>query len=69
MTDSDVRGMTANERLSHFGLLDAFDRATVKGDRTEMIALFHRVHIPSPDADRSVDIILADPTRYGRMKR
>lgn len=67
MSDSDVEGMTPNERLFHFGLLDAFDRARGRGDRAEMISLFHRAYFPSPDADRSVDMILADPTRYGRI--
>ena len=66
---SDIEGMTPNERLSHFGLLEAFDRATLWRDRAEMIRIFHRAQFPSPDAERSVDMILADPTLYGLLKR
>lgn len=68
-SDSDVEGMTPNERLSHFGLLGAFDKATLRRDRVEMISIFHRAKFSSPDAERSVDAILADPTLYGLLKR
>lgn len=67
--ESDIEGMTPNERLSHFGLLKAFDRATIKRNREEMIRIFHQAQFPSPDAERSVDSILADPTLYGLLKR
>ena len=69
MTDSDIEGMTPNERLSHFGLLGEFDRATLKRNRAEMVDVFHRAHFPSPEAERTVDAILADPTLYGLLPR
>lgn len=61
--------MTPNERLFHFDLLKDFDRATLERDREEMVRIFHLAQFPSPDADRSVDAILADPTLSGRLKR
>ena len=69
MNDSDIAGMTPNERLSHFGLLVEFDRAALKRNRAEMVNIFHRAQFPSPDAERTVDAILADPTLYGLRKR
>lgn len=68
MNDSDIAGMTPNERLSHFGLLKEFDRATLKRDRADMVRIFHRAQFPSPEAERTVDAILADPTLYGLLK-
>ena len=60
--------MTPNERLFSVGLLDKFDDAVRKGDRKLMVAMLEHLDLGG-DAEKIADTILADPTRYGRLKR
>jgi hypothetical protein len=61
-------GMTTNERLFNAGLLDAFDNAAQSGDKAEMVRLFSQVEFDAEGATRIAEAVLADPTRYGRLK-
>ncbi|HVT37842.1 MAG TPA: hypothetical protein VHE78_02240 [Gemmatimonadaceae bacterium] len=63
--DSRYAGMTTNERLFEAGLLDAFDRAARARDREEMTRLLKATELPSSEAARIVESVLANPTRYG----
>lgn len=61
----EYAGMTLNEGLFAAGLLDAFDRAAKRRDRHEMIRLLQAVEVEPDEAERSVELILADPRKYG----
>ena len=57
-------GMTTNERLFVAGLLDKFDAAARKRDRSRMIAILTKVELEG-QADEIADTILSDPAKYG----
>lgn len=59
----DHAAMTVNERLFVAGLLDDFDDAVSRRDRAEMIRILESVEVP--DAARTVDTVLANPSFYG----
>ena len=56
--------MTVNERLFAAGKLNRFDLAIRLGWRWWAIKILRSVDLETPE--RTVDAILADPTRYGR---
>ncbi len=56
-------GMMLNERLFAAGLLDAFDDAARRRDRSQMIDLLRRVEVKTPEW--SVNTILDHPEKYG----
>jgi hypothetical protein len=56
-------GMTALQRLETASLRAAFDAAARARDRSEMVRLLHDVEFP--DAGWHVDMIIANPRRYG----
>jgi len=59
-------GMTVNERLFVSGKLSRFDFAIRMGWRWWAIRILRSVDLETPE--RTVDAILADPTRYGIKK-
>ena len=63
--DSEFTGMTLNERLATTAQLDAFDTAAKRRDRTEMLRILRSVALEDEDPARTVDLILASPSRYG----
>jgi len=64
---SPYAGMTVNERLFAAGKLDRFDLAIRLGWRWWAIRILRSVDLETPE--RTVDAILADPTRYGRKTK
>ena len=56
-------GMTVNERLAHFGLLDQWDAAVRGRHREAMIRILEEVEVSQPG--RTADAVLADPKKYG----
>jgi len=67
-TEEESRGMTPNERLFAAGILEEFDEATRIGDSAGMIACLMRAHFSEGEAANMARIILAHPTRYGRLR-
>jgi hypothetical protein len=63
-----LKAMTVNERLFTLGLLDQFDDAVRAGDRSLMITILEKVELGEP-AEKIAEAILADPARYGRVKK
>lgn len=63
---SPYAGMTVNERLFASGKLGRFDIAIRLGWRWWAIRILRSVDLETPE--RTVDAILADPTRYGRKQ-
>jgi hypothetical protein len=66
--ESDVDGMTVNERLHAAGVLNEFNDAVRSGDRQKMTKLLTMVLIDQDGARRTVQKILEHPTRYGRIE-
>jgi hypothetical protein len=66
--EQQFTGMTVNERLFAAGLPDSFDSAVRSGERKKMIDLLMNVGLEPEAAVRTADAILADPTRFGRLK-
>ena len=64
-TDTKVCGMTTNERLFHFNLLQAFDSAALSRDTEKMISLLVQVQFPHSEAEQMVRTILSTPEKYG----
>lgn len=62
---STVSGMTVNERLVHFKLVEAFDAAVVSRDLSTIIAILRRAKLTDAQADETATAILADPSPYG----
>ena len=62
-TQSRFAGLTANERLDLAGLRTEFDAAARSRSRGEMIRVLAEVEYP--DASWHVDMIIANPRRYG----
>jgi len=62
----NLAGMTVNERLFAVGLLDEFDAAARRGDRTKMIECFTAIGLGADAASRT-ETVLNHPTRYGRL--
>jgi hypothetical protein len=63
---SRYAGMTVNERLFVSGKLSRFDFAIRRGWRWWAIRILRSVDLETPE--RTVDVILSDPTRYGIKK-
>ena len=61
----DYSGMTLNERLFAAGKLEEFEEAIRLGERSRAIAILQSVDVDVPE--RTVDAVLADPTRYGPL--
>ena len=63
--DSEFNGMTVSERLAATHQLDAFDTAARRRDRADMLRIIRTVALTDEDPGQLVDLILADPARYG----
>ena len=61
----DLSGMTVNERLSALGLADAFDAAIARRDKTAAVEVLLKAQLSRQQAHQTVELILADPKRYG----
>ena len=61
----DYSGMTANERLFEAGLMEQFDGAANKRDRSLMIEILEKVQLNQEQAERTVDSLLVNSRFYG----
>ena len=57
--------MTVNERLSHFGLFGAFDRAVATGEASAIVAVLQQAKLTDKQAHEAASAILANPSKYG----
>tara|TARA_R110002049_G_scaffold96479_1_gene236147 strand:- start:405 stop:620 length:216 start_codon:yes stop_codon:yes gene_type:complete len=64
-SDEELRGMSVNERLFHCGLLNGFDDAARRRDRTLMIELLMQAAATREQAEGTVDTTLRNPEKYG----
>jgi hypothetical protein len=58
-------GMTVNERLSVAGLVEAWDKAVLNGDRAKMIEVLMATELTLKQATETTDATLANPEKYG----
>jgi hypothetical protein len=62
---SELAGMTINERLFHFGIMDEFDAAILSRDQDVAIGLLQRVGLSREEAMATVATIVKNPGKYG----
>lgn len=62
---ASLSGMTINERLSTLGLVDEFDLAARRRERSVMVDLLRKAQLTESDAISCADTILSDPQKYG----
>jgi hypothetical protein len=60
-----IEGMTVNERLVHFRLLDEFGAAIRSRDADLGISILQRAKFTLQQATSTVTTVLSDPERYG----
>jgi len=60
-----IEGMTVNERLFHFGLMDEYDAAMNSRNEALGISILQRAKFTLEQAQFTVRTTLADPKRYG----
>jgi hypothetical protein len=61
----DIRGMTVNERLHHFGLMPAFDDAVRSRKIEAVIAVLRQAQFSQTQAEYTAKTMLANPEQYG----
>ncbi len=65
MKESSVKGMTVNERLHHFGLVDRFDVAARSRDVPAMVHVLLEAQFSEAQASQTARAVAANPKRYG----
>jgi hypothetical protein len=63
--DDSVGGMTVNERLFHFGLIESFDLAAKSGNFDALVHLLVQAKLSEEQAEQTARGLLDDPKRYG----
>ena len=58
-------GMTVNERLYHFGLIDYFDAAAKTGNVSAMEQVLIQARFSAAQAKETAQAVASDPARYG----
>lgn len=64
-SDSELSGMTVNERLVACSLIDDFDEAVRNRDREHMISILIQTTISPEQAQIITDAVLTNPKTYG----
>ena len=62
---SNLGAMTVNERLSHFGLVSAFDTAIKARDKSAAISILMQAGLSAEQAEYTASQTLKAPARYG----
>ena len=63
--NSEFTAMTVNERLSHFGLFDAFDSAVAARELQAVIDVLVRAKLTPAEALDTATAVLNNPNRFG----
>ncbi len=64
-SETELEGMTVNERLFAMGLLDQWDEATKARDRGTMILILSQCAMSRKQCDETTDAVLKNPSKYG----
>lgn len=62
---SKFLGMTVNERLYSFGLMDQFDSAIQRRDEDKAISILMETELNDQSAKETVEAIMKSPGKYG----
>lgn len=62
---SEFLGMTVNERLYSFGLMDQFDSAIQRRDEAKAISILMEAELNAQSAKETVEAIMKSPGEYG----
>lgn len=65
MTEQSISGMTVNERLFYFGLIDRFDVAALARDVSAMVAILRQAQLSETQAIQTAQAVAESPKRYG----
>ncbi len=65
MTEPSIRGMTVNERLFHFGLVESFDLAVKARDHAGLVEVLLNAQFSKQQAEETAITVLANPAYYG----
>jgi len=63
--EQGIEGMTVNERLFHFGLVDHFDAAAKARDVSAMVRVLLQARFSEEQAQFTATTVAADPSYYG----
>jgi len=63
--ESNIAGMTVNERLGHFGLLLEFEAAVRARDKSAVIAVLLKAKFTPQQAEYTATTVLRAPRSYG----
>jgi len=63
--NSDIGGMTVNERLNHFGLVSEFDAAIRARNKDAAITVLTKAGFSPQQAQYTAARVLKAPERYG----
>ena len=61
----DIAGMTVNERLYHFGLIEAFDTAVESRKLSSIVGVLRQAKLTEAQALETASSVLANPSFYG----
>jgi len=61
----EVRGMTTNERLGHFGLFAEWDAAVIARDSERMVSTLMKAQFTKDEAAWISATVLKSPSTYG----
>ena len=63
--DQQLRGMTVNERLAYFGLIEAFDSAVACRQIEPVVFVLRQARFSDRQALETAQAILSNPSHYG----
>ena len=64
MDVDSIRGMTVNERLFHFGLIQRFDAAAKLRDFEMLVHILLEAKFSRTQAEETARALIANPRRY-----
>ena len=63
--EEELKGMTVNERLLHFGLLSSFDAAVRSQNLDAVTSILKAAKFSLSQAETTAAAVLANPKNYG----
>ena len=64
-SETELQGMTVNERLASLGLIHQWDVATKARDRDQMIQILGQCAMSQEQCAETTDAVLKNPAMYG----
>jgi len=63
--ETELKGMTVNERLFFLGLIDQWDEAAKTRNRPKMIEVLIQCKFTKEQSEQTTDAVLKNPAKYG----